>query len=423
MVRAWSRPVVALVLLAGLGCTVDEADVRSYSRRSNGRAKLFAVLTDPQYALELRSVAAQELIGINALTDLEEGLKTMPEGDRPGVVEAVVAAQKKELSGANQQKQIRAKDVLYLVLPYLSGGAKEEVENLLIRWTTEKFSLRFRFGKFGTEKILDRIGEKAVPHVLALLRAGKDTVHVARILKGLDNPEAVASAADALIESLETKVMENSEPKILALGELGGAKSLAYLNTLAANNKTAGAWDRLKAMDELLKLSDKSSQETAVSIVSDRDAQFDLRRKALDLLGRVGDRDALPALFVAVGDADLRGPAWELTLRFGGADALRRLLTKEVKADWKMDKAGIDTLVRAMAKLGPSAEPALVAGLKVRKNLPARLISIRGLAQQGTRDAISALQDLMDDDTTLGEMGTSSVGIEATTAINKISRR
>ncbi|NOZ85608.1 MAG: hypothetical protein GXP49_04975 [Deltaproteobacteria bacterium] len=423
-----SSVVLSWLLAAAVlsSCNVTEDEVRSYSRYSNGKSKLFVVMTEPEYSTKLKRVAALELFGMRALAELEEGLKSMPQQGKPEVVSAIVETAEKALQSANQQKQITAKDALYLTLPYLSGDKKTEVEDLLIRWTTEKFTLRFKFGRFDTGKILTKIGARAVPHMLALIRSGKDTVRASRILKALEAPQAVEQATQMVIDSLEKNIMENSEPKILALGTLGGPKALDYLNKLAANNKTAGAWDRLKAMDELLKLADKSSLETARSIVSDSSAQFDLRRKALELLGKVGGPEALSAVLKALSDPDLRDKAWDLALRFGGTQALDQMLSKYVKPDWKLDKNEINDLVSSIAKLGKSSQPALLSSLKkCKKNVPACIISVRALGEFGSRDSIPKLQAHIEDDIPLDQFGFpgTTIGVQATTAINKISKR
>ena len=58
MVPGTAKRFACVVALLGLGCTVTEDEVRSYSRYSNGRAKLFAVLIGAEFDVKLRTVAA-----------------------------------------------------------------------------------------------------------------------------------------------------------------------------------------------------------------------------------------------------------------------------------------------------------------------------------------------------------------------------
>ena len=442
--RILDNVLIALLLLGLAGCEVTKEKIDIWKLSDKGAAKLRACVLDKGQTMDIRVECAQALAEMGLVYYLSMdlgGLKgaatdpaskdaktkevTSSDGKQilANLFKKLIAAMKGSNPKETTRVKTRAKDALYSIRGMLNPKQQKEVDTEVVRWILADFQKRNE-GDHSAEKIIKASGPVAGPLLAeAMTHGGTRPLYVAILLRAIGSQADRDAAAKHLVQSA-TRAKKLSAPTLEALGRVGSVHAVEYLLTLTARDEMAV---RVYALRALQLWPHVKALPAAKAIASDdtlKDKKLLVREEAFNLLSMIPDPRALDALtgFLEHANEDIRYTAMHRIIEGFKAKGLPTLL-KRLSMTYTYKKQDLADLVTSyVVDLGPTALPPIRAGLG-SPNWVAKLVSIKVLAQVGTKKDLVALEKLVNDKTKIKGWENTTIGSEAQAAAKQIVSR
>jgi hypothetical protein len=309
--------LVAVLVLGAAACEkASHENIDRWRYSEKGPGKLVAAVADASLDADLRAHAAQALVEIDAPAGAMKALSETPPEVREPVVEKLIVRLWGDAKVGNDMQiptdgQVQAKDALFEVRALSTPAQVQKIDGYLIDWLSPIYEERARLGRHHGEKIIQAIGARAAPKLIAAAKlivdrpeqAGKLVLVQDLSLRGIAGtgaPEAVGY----LLDLAEKRNYPEPTLPVRAMRALGAA----YLDT-----QTPAASAGLEAhVARLAKLADDERQDGETANL------------AFELLGASGSVRCLSPLLTLVRHRDVvrSWQATRLALRCGGAQAI-----------------------------------------------------------------------------------------------------
>lgn len=219
--------VLVTILLALVGCSVDDAQIERWKHTQRGPRKITTVLVEARYPTALRVHAARALIEMrhpnaSGLDLLQAGMGSMAEADRETVVHALLpelqnmmttAAPNPAGGSATQgptDGQIRAKDAAYILLrgdgrnAFTNAEDRAALSAAVLDWILVDFNTRALAGAYTAEQIVQAVGPSAAERLTAAIQFTDNAIPVAlqvsQLIKQVGTPAGRQGAAARVVE-------------------------------------------------------------------------------------------------------------------------------------------------------------------------------------------------------------------------------
>ena len=430
--RTMSARVRLVVLsLAALACDSPSSEkIQTWKGTERGPGKIRNALKSSSVAVPLRGEALAAEAELGMTEELEEDLKTFPQGEQQAVVHEALPRLFKLMQGddpsAPPTKVARAaKDAAFLTRQYAQPADQALIDDTLVKWVLVDLGTRAQSGNVGAEKIFvaaggARLGPKLVP-LASQPGASRNTACEILGRLGDSASREQASAQLAVSAKKETPLREDT---IRCLGQLGGPSAVKFLMDVAkaADEDTLGA-----AMGALRLHPDPSALPFALELAKDKKAPGIAREGAFSLCETIGGKPAVDGLLPLLADPDKKVAlrALEAVLAAGKADAIAPALERTTARLFKERADVSDFLVKDLVRIGPPGLPALKQALG-SKNPIARVAAVMALGDLGGKADADVVGKLTGDGAKLGIKGFAgggTVGAEAKAVVEKLRRK
>ncbi len=239
--------IVALGLVAGLGCERSPEDVEQWRNAKGGMEKMQEWATSPSEPMPVRIRAVEVIIEEHSPTTLDPTFESIDDEEaQKEIVEAVTSRIQKmwetqdtpeldeetkqeggKVDVSKESEAVKAKDAAYYLVPYASGENKSTLQSILDEWLSQDWELRDQLGKTDLDQSLSRSTDQGAKHLLEWLKKTDDPHQVAETLR--ENAEIDEQVAEILIERARENHPELSTSLLSAIVNSESDKVLPYL--------------------------------------------------------------------------------------------------------------------------------------------------------------------------------------------------
>ena len=392
------------------------------------------VVRDPR----VRSESIDGVGLINSWELFREMFKKMEKKDAEAVVEAVVPILEEMIKDAGNvkgqaisNKQVDAKDGLFIMLDYAGGEGKKAAERVLIDWCVKDYNHRAMAGQYNIKTIVRKIGPAAAEALIPLLSVDELVIkYVAELIRKVGDEAVLDKASAQLGKNLNENVEKIEEVHLVSAAIIGGEHVGNTLLDLSTNNDVSAGLQRfaLRALSEsvskkALLLDDKHVGRLFL-MAENRDYDQYQREETYYVIAQAGRQEDIPRLkkLLAEKSSFWRAVGLRCILRIDGEGQLGSVLGELARNRRTKTKDDFEEIIERV-----SAFPKLLG--KVRECLEdkspfVRAVAVGVLAKLGTKDDLSALKKMAKDATKLPRgIGPKNLAEATKAAIEEIEKR
>jgi hypothetical protein len=390
--KSWSSSTAGTVvvwaawILCGGACdSVDSSRIQQWKGTEKGPRKLESALANGSVAPKLRAEAALALVDIGKAETTEQTLAGLPPADRAAVAAELVPLYAKVVQTGSVVQARDARDGLFTLRPQVGPAEQEKIDAVLLPALSRELRAgRVAGGRHSIERILEAMGPKSAPMLLAILEdPAAPYMGVVDLLAKVEDPAAREQAGQILVR--RAAGMPSIPPQLWrSLGMLGGKAATDFLQEKAEKGHERDAVLASQAMQQGPR--NPALVSFAMRMAGDQRANKAVRDEMFGLLEYVGTPEAADgALRIIASDPDpvVRYRAYETAVAIGKEGVIPAALeTFPLAASYKREDV-VDFLVKDIQKVGVAARPAIIKSLTSKSPL-ARMTALLAFEAVGT---------------------------------------
>ncbi|MBI4511135.1 MAG: hypothetical protein HY698_16000 [Deltaproteobacteria bacterium] len=394
--KSWLTMFAVLVVAAGAGCEkTTHASIDKWRGTVKGPAKLARALSDSALEADLRAHAAQALVALAKVDQVLAAVPAMKEAERVDVLGKLFPRLWNDCKLSEElqvptEKQLFAKDALFVLRKVASGTSRDKADDYLLEWLTGYYDGRASLGQHHGELIVRTLGPKAAPKLLAAARA---------ILGSPSEGNKIAVLGDELLRGIASAGSPEGVKFLVDLSEKNHQddslrkRALSALYVVYLDNTSAPLVAREALVPHVSRLQ---------AIAASSEQPGENINVAFDIIAASGKPHCIAPLssLAKHREAPRRWRAVQQGLKCAGADGIlplsEALPTGIPYEQGILEKYFWDKIV----EIGPEAAgPARL--LLSSSSWVARVTGVEVLARLGTSNDVSALRNLGKDSTKL----------------------
>jgi hypothetical protein len=398
-----TRRLIWALAALGLACSsrVSSENIALWKTTEKGPERLHDALADHAVAPKLRAEAAVALVDLGLSGEVDTILAAASADDRAEISKSLEPAYEVAMKDPAPEKALAYRDALFSLRQVAPPDDQKRIDAALLPVLEAGIeSGKPRQGEHSFDKMLTAIGPDSTAMLVRVL-AMPDVPYLqaAELLSKLGDESARDLGAAALIaRAPKIKAKEKEHPDVFykALGSLGGAPAVKYLEGEATGGKQEEALRATRALGERR---DPTVLPFALKVAADPKADKAVRDEMFGVVEGIGGLEAEKGLLSVISsdkEEIVRYRAFESVLAARKADGIVPAL-EAFPASASYKKVDVDDLlVKLIEKIGQPARPALVQALGSRMPL-ARMTAVMALAQIGHAPEAPALEKLASD--------------------------
>jgi hypothetical protein len=419
-----------LLAAVGLGCSarVSSENIALWKTTEKGPERLHEALADHSVAPKLRAEAAVALVDINRGGEVDQILSAASADDRAEITKSLEPAYEVAMKDPSPEKALGYRDALFSLRQVAPPDDQKRIDAALLPvLEAELLTGKVRQGEHSLDKMLTAIGPASADMLVRVLAApDQPYMQAAELLAKVGDDAARDRGAAALIaRAPKIKAKEKEHPDLFykALGTLGGASAVKYLEAEVTSGKEETA---VRATQALAERRDPSVLPFALKIAADPKADKAVRDQMFGVVETIGGLEAVKGLLGIISsdkEEIVRYRAFESVLAANKAEGIIPALEAfPASASYKRVDVD-DLLVKLIEKVGQPARPVLVKALGSHAPL-ARMTAAMSLAQIGKAPDAAALEKVAGDSSSLkGFPAGDTVGKEAAAAAEIVKKK
>ncbi len=367
------------------GCAVTQDKIDTWADSVGGEARIAEAVADPGVDMPVRVYGMIKLIKIEQFDLLVSSMKKMEQAQRLLLIKNSASDIGKLFQVPDIKVQAAAKDTLFLFLSMENKAVQDSSKAMLLNWYKTNFKDKYGAGRYSASNVLKEMGDDAADTLAQAMKDSKDTqtrVKIAKIVESIASPKVVEKVSDLFVTWLNEQT-PNLDPGLLQVLCFARDDRVTQMLNHYVVNKDNPYKLRLEAMNTLTFHPSKLSLPMAIKLFIDKRGDMDFRAYSVDLIKKIGDREALKYLPAFLKEEAVKWATSGAILKIDGANGVDTVL-KGINPKVKFVRDDYDIARRQFKELGPDAAPVFEKYLKA-KHVPLVAMALIGLQYTGDK--------------------------------------